>query len=585
MAAIRSVFFTPPLAVARVGGSPTPVDAYVWYEDPSLQGGGLTALLPCVSLRVEDDGSVACFRPTELVFRDGPLLRPVAPFLELWAEHDDGSVAQLTSTALAAGGGSLAGVTYTVEAANRKAERRTLDPSCGFAATVEFDHAAFAPVALLASSPGPAPLVSPEDPVPLGTIQPLRPVADPDDPDGSVRDVLRLRFTPGAGLVYGPRSVGLGNGGAGPMEIVRPANRILSDGTTWEEYSISTRTDEGRCVPDRSLPHPQPSDTYDGSGDDMAMCDRSWGVVDDTCDVLVTAIVRIGDESHVCQTRIFVGPPDYAPDKRPFVSLLDDLLDREVPDPEFNPRLTELEVTDLLRRAFETISLNAVDGQRWRAVRENGDAASQLIRAADARQQAVLRGRLGFETLSEIPPLANRETMTDDDVGFRAADRNQLKTDTRYPFADMAGEAHAALTSMPILLAFLAADAARVRRLLRPPYALVRESAPGSAQAPLGRRRPWDPDAYLHDMRMPPYMRDSDASPLSLSRRQYVQVMSLVDHLERSARVDALEATRELRLLMEEEEPVAADPQALFDAFQRTDLTTDVPELPVEPRP
>ena len=35
----------------------------------------------------------------------------------------------------------------------------------------------------------------------------------------------------------------------------------------------------------------------------------------------------------------------------------------------------------------------------------------------------------------------------------------------------------------------------------------------------------------LHDMRMPPYMRDSDAAPLSLTWRQYREVMALIDHL------------------------------------------------------
>jgi hypothetical protein len=32
-------------------------------------------------------------------------------------------------------------------------------------------------------------------------------------------------------------------------------------------------------------------------------------------------------------------------------------------------------------------------------------------------------------------------------------------------------------------------------------------------------------------MRMPPYMRDSDAAPLSLSWRQYREVMALINHL------------------------------------------------------
>jgi hypothetical protein len=35
----------------------------------------------------------------------------------------------------------------------------------------------------------------------------------------------------------------------------------------------------------------------------------------------------------------------------------------------------------------------------------------------------------------------------------------------------------------------------------------------------------------MHDARMPPYMRDSNYYPLSLSRRQYNLVISFIDYL------------------------------------------------------
>lgn len=561
---LRSVFFTPPVAVARLGGSEAPVDAYVWREDPSLHGGGLTGLAPTMSLRVEQDGSVTPFRATELVFRDGDRLRPVAPFLELWAELADGTAGPLTGTLLASAGGALGDVRYTVEAANRKAERRTLDASCGFSATVEFDHAGFAPVELLASSPGPAPLVAPERPIPLGRIQALRPQADGEP----LRDVLRLRFTPARGLVYGPPSAQEGEGGPGVrLDIVKPENRILNEGTAWTSYSL-----------DQPLPHPQPADTYDGSGDPLSQDDRSWGVVDDTCDVVITATLGVGGETLVAQARIFVGPPDYAPDKRPFFSLLDDLLDREVPDPQFHPGRAEAEVGDLLQRAFESVSLNNVDTQRRRGVLENSSRANSALQgAATLGTTGPLRARLGFETRREEPPLLNRESMTAADRGYRAADRNQIKTNTAFPYAALAADAHAALTNLPRLLDLFADDAERIRRLIRPPYALVRESAPDQPRPPAGRRRPWDPDAGLHDMRMPPYMRDSDATPLSLSRRQYVQLMSLVDHLVETRRLPLLD--------VEAEPPPVVGPVQLFEMFQGTDLTVDVPEVPREDRP
>ena len=43
------------------------------------------SIKPAVSLRVMGDGSVRPFVPNVIQFRDGDLLRPVAPFFELWA--------------------------------------------------------------------------------------------------------------------------------------------------------------------------------------------------------------------------------------------------------------------------------------------------------------------------------------------------------------------------------------------------------------------------------------------------------------------------------------------------------------------
>ncbi len=571
-AGVHALFFTPPMAVARLGGSDTPLDAYVWREDPTTEGGGLTSLEPAVSLRVEADGSVTSFRPTEIVFRDGDLLRPVAPFLELWVEYDDGTTEALTATRLAELGGSLDGVHHRVAAANAKAGRRSGDPACAFAAVVDIDQATNEAVELLATSVGERPLVPAGHPIPLGRIQAIRPIAAAPDQRGVDTDVLRLRFTPAKGLVYGPPTAVEGvydAGGAGRQlhhQIVPPERRILNQDSAWAEYTLNRP----------ELRHPSPADTYDGSGDPTSPDDRSWGVVDDTCDVMVTTTVALGGATHVAQTRVFVGPPDYGPDKRPFVSLVDDLLDRTQPDigsdgplgpaGEGDP-LASLEVADLLRRVFETVSLDNIDLQRRRGLRENELNRDALLAAADDQGTgASLRARYAVDPATVEPPRADKASMTNDDVGYRAGDRHQLHTDTRLPFSVLGREAHVELTAMPVLLDFLANNADRVRRLIRPPYALVRESEPSDARQAAGLRRPWDADARVHDMRMPPYMRDSDASPLSLTHRQYTQLMSLVDQLAGPARrPEALEA----------EGVTSAD--ELFVAFRRSDLTADVP--------
>jgi hypothetical protein len=49
-------FFKPPLAIARIGGSNTPLDAFVWDSDKSIHGANRTVIRPTVTLKVLPDG-------------------------------------------------------------------------------------------------------------------------------------------------------------------------------------------------------------------------------------------------------------------------------------------------------------------------------------------------------------------------------------------------------------------------------------------------------------------------------------------------------------------------------------------------
>src|SRR5580765_7279719 len=82
---IQSIFIDPPIAIARVGGSTVPQDAYLWVESPDPRSDGETTIVPTWSLDILPDGSVSPTLPTELRFRDGALIRPVCPFFELRA--------------------------------------------------------------------------------------------------------------------------------------------------------------------------------------------------------------------------------------------------------------------------------------------------------------------------------------------------------------------------------------------------------------------------------------------------------------------------------------------------------------------
>src|SRR5690242_1019180 len=137
MPVIEEIFFLQPMAVARLGGSDTPLVAFTWVEDPSTHGAGNTVIQPTTTLKVADDGSIWPFIPGTVDFRDGNLLRPVAPFFELWAKvKGEAEPTPLTATLLSNSKGSLANVIYTVTAANQKAARRTGDASCAFSTEI-----------------------------------------------------------------------------------------------------------------------------------------------------------------------------------------------------------------------------------------------------------------------------------------------------------------------------------------------------------------------------------------------------------------------------------------------------------------
>src|SRR5215813_377565 len=74
---IHEIFFLPPLAIARVGGSDKPLDAFYWDTDKSIHGANRTVIRPDVTLKVLPDGTLRPFKPNAIQFRDGNLLRPV----------------------------------------------------------------------------------------------------------------------------------------------------------------------------------------------------------------------------------------------------------------------------------------------------------------------------------------------------------------------------------------------------------------------------------------------------------------------------------------------------------------------------
>jgi hypothetical protein len=532
---LLDLFFVPPLAVARLGGAAVPLESFSWGTEPTIHGAHQTVVQPQITLDVRPDGSVLPYLPNAIEFRDGTELRPVAPFFELWAETRDGNKVcsgPLNLKRLEELQISTAHITFSITVANRKAQRRTGSAACAFIARASSHGADHVRKRLLAVSPHTAeatPLVAADRPIPLGFFQVIRPLNA--TLSGVDLSVVRVRFTPAAGEVYGPPSAEFGPasplppGGAlhastlgGRLhEIVPKANRILNAGTAWSEYVMDTATQED----------PQPSDSYDGAnvGDN-----RSWGIVDDTCDGVIEANVVAGGQRFVAFARVVVGCPDYAPDRRPFYSLADDLADRDLDPVEANDLLsTEAELVDLFQRVFETVSLVNLDSTRIHGIEEN---------IADPMPE---------NPPGVVLPKLDERSMTKDDVPFVNLVAGVLNSgngaddgpgpSSRLAYSDIARQAHAPLTDVETLLGFLQSQREHVMRLLRPPYGRFREFEAEPGPVPNDRFR--DPRVQrdaLQDMRMPPYMRDSDQTTLSITYRQYGLVMSYLERF-RTARL------------------------------------------------
>ena len=216
---VNEIYFQPPLAIARVGPGCSPMPNFRWVIDRTIHGGHRTAVQPDVTLSVKPDGALTAELPDHIEFSEEGKLRPVAPFFELWARYVDADGepqdAPLTATLLSALGGRLDGVRYRLTLANRKAQRRTLSAACSFEGAVTVagdDHAAHEISAFSPHNPGEIPLVAPERPIPLGSVQVIRPRVGeqefPPDHQTINFDTLRVRFTPARGEVYGTPELG-----------------------------------------------------------------------------------------------------------------------------------------------------------------------------------------------------------------------------------------------------------------------------------------------------------------------------------------------------------------------------------------
>jgi hypothetical protein len=194
---IKQLRILPPFAIGRLGSASEPMDNYSFDLDidPDTETPlGYRQIKAQPTLIVnETSGEIEAERtPATLEFKRGGKIRPVAPFLEVFAVTDKDELVPLTVDLLRKHGLTVKNVSWQVRVSNRKVVRRTEDEHDLVHAKIEWfsNHQSH-------TLKGECDNFVPKGAfVNFGSVRFIRP--NDHFPE------IRLRFTPAAGLIYGP---------------------------------------------------------------------------------------------------------------------------------------------------------------------------------------------------------------------------------------------------------------------------------------------------------------------------------------------------------------------------------------------
>jgi hypothetical protein len=286
-------------------------------------------LTPAPTLQVNSVNGQITGNPTPATLRfrdDQGRIKPVSPFFELWAQFSEqGAIERLTRQHLDDLGAT---VEWRVHVANLKPFRRTGDVNDQVHAVQDFfsDHS----VHLLN---GASPNFKAGKHIPFGTVQYL-------DPNSVGFPEVRLRFTPAAGLVYGPR----------PASQDPNVKDDVYDGSRgrWLGHF------DGRPgTPPSTIPGAIYYGHSEGQGGQIWV---SNGYLDDTCDGVIQARVTFGATVRTAFARVSVGPPTFAPDSYHPRTVADELTQIAF-GPSAPSQPDAARAIDILRRSVETVRM------------------------------------------------------------------------------------------------------------------------------------------------------------------------------------------------------------------------------------
>lgn len=372
---IEAIRILPPIAIGRLGSATEPLVAYEIEADPEHPL-DIPRIKGAKTLVVDrDSGEIEkSFVPTVVSFKeestvDGePVeqIRPVAPFLEVWAQVVGDRWVPLTLDLLAQNGLTPADLSWQATVANRKVARRTADENDQVTAiTPVFSTHQAQP--LRGHCPN---FVDAEVFIDLGEVQYIKPT--PQYPE------IRLRFTPAQGKIYGPQldpselqSI-YGSDWQDTVWTPPPEQAVYDPNKGWFEFE----TDKASGA--TGAPQPQ----SEGDNSERLAARETWppslyaivppgpswlndniavsrGYLDDTCDGVIEVKLKLADGAVLeAAGRICSGPPAAVPDTV-FLRTLADDLDQVIHGPWVPGSESEEEIRqralDIVRRAFDTV--------------------------------------------------------------------------------------------------------------------------------------------------------------------------------------------------------------------------------------
>lgn len=360
---IAEIRILPPFAIGRLGASETPLENYdLVVDDDNILG--FREIKDAETFRVDrKTGEITgTYVPDRVRFRDGGAIRPVAPFLEVFARTADDTLEPLTLDLLKKHGLTPASLKWRVEVGNLKIFRRTLADEDRIEAKAEFnDHMAHA-------LQGHCGNFIDGKILPLGFAQYIKPT--PKFPE------LRLRFTPAAGWVYGAsdkrKTVDHFDNIVEMTDPILSPERIVYDPKKGKWLGFD---DNDTPVAERTMP----AQIYAGYSDPKSGDQISWGYLDDECDGIVTATLTIDGKELSAFARIAAGPPTFAPDSIPIRTVADEL-DQALLGPDTDAGVTLEEAEEIVRRAVESVRLMNTAAMNGNTIDGRTNAASTMVR-------------------------------------------------------------------------------------------------------------------------------------------------------------------------------------------------------------